>query len=129
MSRPQSLYRNPLVFECGMAVLTLAAVLLLALKCGIYPVWSYLLAINFFTFSTYAYDKWSAPREGRRVPERTLHLFAALGGTPAALAGQYFLHHKNRKRSFQIRFWLIMAAQAALLIGWIWWWRRSQSGH
>lgn len=57
------------------------------------------------TFLIYARDK-SAAREGRRrTPERTLHLLALAGGWPGALIAQKVLHHKSRKRSFQVVFW------------------------
>jgi uncharacterized membrane protein YsdA (DUF1294 family) len=120
MPRSHSPNRNPIGIQVGLTLLAFAAALLLTIECGIHPIWSYLLSINLTTFLAYAYDKWSAPRDGRRIPERTLHLLAAAGGTPAALAGQLLLRHKNRKRSFQIRFWIIVAGQILILLAWMW---------
>ena len=116
MTRVRSAYRSPVALQIGLALLALAIGLLLFVKCGLHPAWSYLLSINLITLIAYAYDKWAAPREGRRIPERTLHLLAAIGGTPAALAGQWLFHHKTRKTSFQIRFWLIASAQVLLVV-------------
>jgi uncharacterized membrane protein YsdA (DUF1294 family) len=67
------------------------------------------------TFAVYAFDK-SAAQSGRwRVPERTLHLLAALGGWPGALLAQRVLRHKSRKLSFLAIFWSTVAINCATL--------------
>ena len=75
--------------------------------------------VSLLTFSAYGWDKRQAVKQGRRVPEARLHLLSLLGGWPGALVARYYFRHKNRKTSFQIVFWLIGLAQAALLIAWI----------
>lgn len=75
-----------------------------------------LAAVNAATFLLYAWDKASAVRRGRRIPEAVLHLLALLGGSPAALLGQLLFRHKTRKASFQLRFWGIVLLQAALIV-------------
>lgn len=76
----------------------------------------YLLGVNLATFCLYGYDKAAAGREGRlRVPERVLHLFALVGGTPMAFVGQRAFHHKTVKRSFRIVFWTVFALQVAVI--------------
>ncbi|MGX9462318.1 DUF1294 domain-containing protein [Shewanella sp. A14] len=61
--------------------------------------------INLTTFGLYYRDK-SAAKQGRwRISERTLQLFALLGGWPAALLGQYHLRHKTQKTPFKLIFW------------------------
>lgn len=49
----------------------------------------------------YAWDKWKAKREGRRISEKTLHLLAFAGGWPGAVAGQQWFRHKTLKPVFR----------------------------
>ncbi len=63
---------------------------------------------------SYWWDKRQA-RLGRwRTPEATLHMIDLLGGWPGGFAAQRWFRHKNRKVAFQITFWLIVAAHAAV---------------
>ena len=50
-----------------------------------------------------------------RIPERTLHLLAFLGGWPGALLGQRFFRHKTKKLSFLIAFWAVVALHVAIV--------------
>ncbi len=75
----------------------------------------HLLSVNVMTFAAYAYDKNAARRQKWRVPERTLHALALIGGTPSALLAQKWLRHKTRKSSFRAYSWLIFMLQLALL--------------
>lgn len=68
------------------------------------------------TFLVFAWDKWSAQRGRRRVPEATLHLLELLGGWPGALAGQRWLRHKSAKLSYRVVLWTIVVLHAA---GWV----------
>lgn len=113
--------RDPFVLQCGLGALAVAVALLLAIRWAVHPLIAYLLAINLSTFLAYACDKWSSTRPGLRLPERTLHLLAAFGGSPAALAGQQLFRHKTRKRPFQVRFWIIVAVQVILVGTWACW--------
>lgn len=81
---------------------------------------AYLSGLNLVTFSVYGYDKAMARRDRRRVPERTLHLLAFVGGSPGAYVGQRVFRHKTSKTSFRIVFWLLVLVQAVLL-GWALW--------
>ena len=75
-------------------------------------------AVSAATFLLYAKDK-SAARDGRRrTPERTLHLFALMGGWPGALLAQRLLHHKSGKLSFQVIFWITVAANCGI-VSWL----------
>ena len=75
------------------------------------------LAASVVAFAAYGLDK-SAARNGRwRTQEGTLHFFGVLGGWPGALAAQWLLRHKTRKRSFQVVFWLMVVFNCAAL-GW-----------
>jgi uncharacterized membrane protein YsdA (DUF1294 family) len=109
----------------GLTFLLLAAATGLALWYGLqWPFWlAWLVAINGVAFIAYRFDKWKAPRArgGRdRVPERVLHLLALAGGSLGALLGMNVPpRHKTSDRRFQIYFWLIVLAQAIVVI-WIW---------
>lgn len=51
----------------------------------------------------------------RRIPERTLFLIAALGGSVGVLAGMYFFRHKTRHWYFVVGVPAILAAQLVLV--------------
>lgn len=77
---------------------------------------TYLLA-SFLSAAVYAYDKAQAQAAGWRIPESTLHAIDFLGGWPGGLVTQVLIRHKNRKRSFQISFWLLVVPH---LLFWGW---------
>jgi uncharacterized membrane protein YsdA (DUF1294 family) len=65
-----------------------------------------MVLLSLLSYAVYASDKRAAQQGRRRVPERTLHLLALLGGWPGALLAQRLLRHKTAKPSFLIVFWL-----------------------
>ncbi|WP_366935610.1 DUF1294 domain-containing protein [uncultured Microbulbifer sp.] len=75
----------------------------------------YYSVLSAIAFALYYYDKSAARRGNRRIRERTLHLFALLGGWPGALAGRRLLRHKTRKQPFRSIFWLTVIGNIALL--------------
>lgn len=106
------------------SLLTLLLVGFLHLALHVPRIWSYLLAVNVTTAALYAYDKRSATVGRLRVPERILHLWALLGGTPAAFASQRLLRHKILKGSFRTALWAILSVQGFVAAGW-WYATRS----
>ena len=68
----------------------------------------YLLAANVAAFLVFGIDKWKAVKGRWRIPEKTLLLFAAAGGSPGALAGMFVFHHKIRKPLFYLGVPLIL---------------------
>jgi uncharacterized membrane protein YsdA (DUF1294 family) len=66
-------------------------------------------------FAAYGLDKRLAAVGGRRVPERTLHLLALLGGWPGALLGRRLFRHKTRKVPFRVAFWAVVLLHAGLV--------------
>ena len=76
----------------------------------------YFVAINLFSFGLCGWDKRAAKRGARRVPERRLLAFCALGGSPAFLLGMALFHHKTRKARFFV-FPLDIKAALHLIIG------------
>ena len=74
----------------------------------------YLLGINLLTFLIYGIDKWKARRDKWRVPEATLLMLAALGGSVGALLGMSVFHHKTKHKKFLTGVPLILLAQVIL---------------
>jgi uncharacterized membrane protein YsdA (DUF1294 family) len=83
-------------------------------------------AMSLVTFVVYGFDKRRAQKDGRRVPEKSLHLMALLGGWPGALVGQRFFRHKTQKLSFLIVFWLCVTLHLAIVGGSIYLWMSWQ---
>jgi len=86
---------------------------------GAFP--SYLLAVNLTTFILYGYDKLISGTKMLRVPEKVLHLFALVFGSPAAFVAQKCFRHKTVKKSFQIWFVLIILLQSILAGAYTYW--------
>lgn len=87
---------------------------------GILLCW--LLVINLVTFLVFGLDKWKAKRKEkresvRRVPERTLFLLSAIGGSVGALLGMKVFHHKTLHRSFRIGVPVILLLQILVPVG------------
>ncbi len=61
-------------------------------------------------------DKRAARQGARRIPEKRLFLFAALGGALGGLFGMYLFHHKTRHWYFVLGFWALFLLQCALLV-------------
>lgn len=59
--------------------------------------------LSLVTFTAYAIDKRRSKTSARRIPERTLHRLAWLGGFPGGWVGRHTLRHKTRKRGFAER--------------------------
>ena len=73
----------------------------------------YLFLINLTAFSIYGIDKYRAKHRQWRIPEATLLLSAALGGSVGALLGMRLFHHKTKKPRFFIGVPAILLLQAA----------------
>ncbi|MDQ7992777.1 MAG: cold shock and DUF1294 domain-containing protein [Propionicimonas sp.] len=73
------------------------------------------LGMSVLTFVLYARDKRLARAGEWRVPEATLQLAGLACGWPGGALAQQFLRHKNRKRSFQLQFWVLAALNVVLL--------------
>ena len=73
----------------------------------------YLLEINLVALILCTVDKVRAAAGKWRVPEGTLLLTAALGGSPALLLSMLLLRHKTRHKKFILGVPAILLAQAA----------------
>ena len=87
------------------------------------PLW--LLFINGFGWFAMAIDKRRAIIEISqpvdRMPEATLLLIAAAGGSPAIYAAQQKLRHKSRKQPFATQLLLLIGLQMGAIIGLLLW--------
>ena len=82
-----------------------------------YFLW-YLLLINAAAFMLMLADKRKAIKNRWRIPERTLILSAAFGGSIGALLGMYTFRHKTKHLKFTLGIPAILIAQISLAI-WI----------
>ncbi len=84
-----------------------------------YAVWlgmAHVLSINIVTFAAYGIDKRRAVYGGWRIPEKTLHALAWMGGSIGAWAGSKTFRHKTIKKQFRQMFFLIAGAQVLALV-------------
>lgn len=75
----------------------------------------YIGALNLMAFVAFGLDKRFSRRGDWRLPEKTLLLFAAAGGTIGALFGQFYFRHKTKKQPFKGRLYFIAVLQVGLL--------------
>jgi len=75
----------------------------------------YLLIINAAAFLLMLIDKQKAKKNRWRIPESTLMLSAALGGSIGALVGMYTFRHKTKHLKFTLGIPAILVIQ--LLLG------------
>ena len=76
----------------------------------------YLLLINAIAFFLMLADKRKAKKNLWRIPEATLMLSAALGGSIGALAGMYTFRHKTKHLKFPLGVPAILIVQIALAV-------------
>ena len=78
----------------------------------------YLTIINVVTFFVYGIDKYKAKHAKWRIPEATLLLLAAIGGSIGAWCGMKVWHHKTMHKKFKYGVPVIFILQVVLAI-WI----------
>ena len=72
---------------------------------------------SLFTIWFYKTDKRQAERQLRRIPEFSLHFWELFCGWPGALYAQKKYHHKWKKTSYMIVFWLYVILNVAVVLG------------
>ena len=77
--------------------------------------WCYLGVMSTLLFVVMGWDKLSAMREKRRVPEATLFLLAVIGGAPGGIMGMICFRHKIRKPGFAFGFPVLAIAWFAVV--------------
>ena len=74
----------------------------------------YFLAVNIIAFIVYGIDKLKARKNLWRIPETTLLLLAAIGGSVGAWLGMRVWHHKTMHLKFKYGVPAILALQIAI---------------
>ena len=74
---------------------------------------AYLLLVNLIAFGIFGADKRRAKRGAWRVPEKTLFLFAVLGGSVGAILGMRTFRHKTKHWYFRCGLPAILIVQLA----------------
>ena len=76
-------------------------------------------AMNAACFLLMRHDKRCADKNRRRIPEKTLFLFAALFGAAGGTLAMFLSRHKTKHWYFRVFFPLLMLLQAGI-IGYAW---------
>ena len=76
----------------------------------------YLIVINAAAFLLMLIDKVKAKKNRWRIPEATLFLVAAIGGSIGSLLGMYTFRHKTKHIQFIVGMPLILAAHIVIAI-------------
>ena len=74
----------------------------------------YLLTVNAIAFILMLADKRKAQKKLWRIPEATLLMSAAIGGSIGSLAGMYTFRHKTKHLKFTLGVPAILIAQIAI---------------
>ncbi|HIW74911.1 MAG TPA: DUF1294 domain-containing protein [Firmicutes bacterium] len=80
----------------------------------------YLCAVSLVSAAATVWDKHRAKAHKWRVPEATLLLLAALGGSAAMYLTMRAVRHKTRRRKFMVGIPVIFVLQLALAAGVAW---------
>lgn len=71
----------------------------------------YFILINIVGFASMGMDKSKARRKQWRIPEKTLFIIAALGGSIGSILGMQIYRHKTKHSSFVYGMPLILVLQ------------------
>jgi uncharacterized membrane protein YsdA (DUF1294 family) len=74
----------------------------------------YLGLVNLLAFLLAAFDKRAAIRRKQRIPEKTLFLWAVLGGSVGLYLSMLLFRHKTRHLSFMLGVPVIFIVQTVL---------------
>lgn len=75
----------------------------------------YVLVVSLISIIVTMYDKKIAGTGKRRIPEATLLIWSAIGGSVAMYTTMHIIRHKTQHKKFMIGIPLIMILQAALI--------------
>lgn len=72
--------------------------------------------LSLLSYLQYALDKKRARQQKFRIPERRLHTLDLLGGWPGGWIAQLHFHHKTRKTSFRLFFYLTIMLHTGFVV-------------
>ena len=75
----------------------------------------YMVIISILSIIITIYDKKIAGSGARRIPEKTLLTFSAIGGSVAMLLTMFAIRHKTQHKKFMIGIPVIMILQAIII--------------
>jgi uncharacterized membrane protein YsdA (DUF1294 family) len=75
----------------------------------------YLILISIITFIIYGYDKYLSKTAQRRISENALLGLALIGGIIGAASGMIIFNHKVSKKSFLVKFFMVVIIDVVLL--------------
>ena len=78
--------------------------------------WISILILNVVTFFVFGIDKFKAKKSLWRIPESTLLILAAVGGSVGAYLGMKVWHHKTLHKKFSLGVPAILLLHLALLV-------------
>jgi uncharacterized membrane protein YsdA (DUF1294 family) len=77
-----------------------------------------LLILNGIVFGVFGYDKFSAKKHQRRIPENVLFSLTFFGGTIGAAIGMLVFRHKISKKSFLLKWGSVVVIQIVIIYAW-----------
>ena len=76
----------------------------------------YVIVINVITLMMYGIDKWKAKHSKWRIPEATLLIMAAVGGSIGAWMSIKLFHHKTLHKKFKYGVPAIFLIQLGIVV-------------
>ena len=80
----------------------------------------WIMSTSVVTAAMFVLDKYAAKHERRRISERTLLVWSAIGGWPGGLLASRLIRHKTKKRSFRISFVFCCIFNVASVLSILW---------
>lgn len=76
----------------------------------------YIVIINIIGFAIMGADKRKAKKNAWRIPEKTLFLVSAIGGSIGTWAGMYAFRHKTKHWYFVVGMPMILIIQIGIIV-------------
>ena len=84
---------------------------------------AYLVLINILSVLVTVSDKRRAAKHQWRIPESTLLLLSALGGSLAMFLTMKGIHHKTKHKKFMVGIPVIIFLQIVAITSFFYWWK------